>query len=185
MSTTTTTTANKPRLATAWLDGCSGCHMSLLDMDELIIELSQKVEFVCSPLMDVKEFPENVDVAMVEGAVGSEEDLHKIHKIRARSKFLVVFGDCGITANVVSMRNSFRPAEILDSVYRENAEPGGRPPTSVVPKLLPKARPVHEIVKVDLFIPGCPPSADTIFFAVSELLAGRVPDMSTKTRFGA
>jgi len=176
---------SKPRLATAWLDGCSGCHMSLLDMDERLIEIARQVEVVCGPYVDIKEFPENVDIALVEGAVSSEEDLHKIKKIRERSKLLVCMGDCALTANVPSMRNAWEPDEVLARAYIENATVQQQIPRTSVPRLLKRARPVHEIVRVDIFIPGCPPSADVLHFALTELLAGRVPDLSSRTRFGA
>jgi NAD-reducing hydrogenase small subunit len=175
----------KLRLATIWLDGCSGCHMSFLDIDERLIALADKVDIVFSPLVDVKEFPENVDITLVEGALGTEEDLHKLLKIRPRTKILVAFGDCAITANIPSMRNPFGAQEILNHVYLEMSADNQQIPLEVVPRLLPRALPLHNHVKVDVFIPGCPPSADTIFFAVSELIEGRVPDLSTYTRFGA
>lgn len=168
----------KPRIATCWLDGCSGCHMSLLDMDEKIIDIAARCDIVYSPLIDVKEFPQNVDVTLVEGAVSSEEDLHKIRKIRGRTRLLVALGDCSINGNVPSMRNAFTTAAVLRRGYGEKS------PTAGVPALLSKARPIHEVVKVDLFIPGCPPAASTIHFALGELLAGRIPDLSSVTRFG-
>jgi NAD-reducing hydrogenase small subunit len=176
---------NKARLATVWLDGCSGCHMSFLDMDERLIELAGLVDLVHSPLVDTKEFPENVDFALVEGAVSDEEDLEKIRKIRKRSKILVSLGDCAVTANVPSMRNRFPVAAVEDRAYIENAQLNQQVPREVVPRLLPKSRPVHEFVRVDVFVPGCPPSADTIHFVLTELLAGRMPDLTDKTRFGA
>lgn len=176
---------SKPKLATVWLDGCSGCHMSFLDMDERLIELAEKVDLVYSPLVDTKEFPEGVDIALIEGAVSSEEDLHKIQMIRGRTKTLVSFGDCAVTANVPSMRNPFPVEAIYDRAYRETATLERRIPDQVIPRLLPYARPVHEVVAIDVFIPGCPPSADVIWYAITELLEGRNPELSEKTRFGA
>jgi NAD-reducing hydrogenase small subunit len=176
---------SKPRLATVWLDGCSGCHMSFLDMDEALIPLFEKIDLVYSPLVDTKIFPDNVDIALVEGAVSSEEDLHKILLIRERTKTLVSLGDCAVTANVPSMRNSFGLQSLCDRAYRENVTLDAGMPNEVIPKLLERVRPVHEIVPVDVFVPGCPPSADTIHFALTELLEGRRPDLSAKTRFGA
>ena len=175
----------KARVATVWLDGCSGCHMSFLDMDERLVELAEKADIVYGPLADTKVFPENVDVTLVEGAVSSEEDLHKILIIRKNSRIVVSLGDCAVTSNVPSMRNSVGTDAILFRAYRENATHAQQIPDKVIPKLLPRAVPVHEVVKVDVFIPGCPPSADTIFEAVIGLLTGKNADLASLTRFGA
>ncbi len=175
---------SKVRLATVWLDGCSGCHMSLLDMDERLIALADLADIVYSPLVDTKEFPENVDVTVVEGSVSSEDDLEKIHKIRKHSKIVVSLGDCAVTGNIPSMRDLFPMSEVMDRVYFENAALNKQVPTKVVPKLLPRVRPVHEVVKVDVFVPGCPPSADTIFNTILQLVEGRAPEAAMATRFG-
>lgn len=175
----------KARVATVWLDGCSGCHMSLLDMDERLILLAEKIDLVYSPLVDAKQFPENVDVALVEGSVSTEEDLHKIKLIRKNSRVLVSLGDCAVTGNVPSMRTLFPLAKVLDRVYVENSTINRHAPTKVVPRLLEQVRPLHEVVAVDLYLPGCPPSAENIFFAISELLEGRMPEMDSSVRFGA
>ena len=176
---------SKARIATVWLDGCSGCHMSILDMDERLIELADRVELVYSPLVDTKEYPDNVDVVLVEGAVSTEDDLEKIQTVRRRTRILVSLGDCAVTANVPSLRNRFPVEAVEHRAYIENAERNRQVPRDVVPRLLPNSRPVHEFVKVDVFVPGCPPSADTIHFVLTELLAGRIPDLTDKTRFGA
>ena len=176
---------SKARIATVWLDGCSGCHMSILDMDERLIELADRMELVYSPLVDTKEYPENVDVVLVEGAVSTEDDLEKIRTVRRRTRILVSLGDCAVTANVPSLRNRFPVEAVAHRAYIENAEFNQQVPRDIVPRLLPTSRPVHESVKVDVFFPGCPPSADTIHFVLTELLAGRIPDLTDKTRFGA
>ena len=176
---------SKLRLATVWMDGCSGCHMSLLDMDERLLDLAEKVDVVYSPLVDNKEFPPDVDLTLIEGAVSSEEDFEKLEMVRSRTKLLVSLGDCAVTANVPSMRNPFTVDAVLKRAYVENAGLNQGPPTKNVPKLLERARPLHEFVKVDVFIPGCPPHRDVIFYALSELVEGRVPDLSSRSRFGA
>ncbi len=176
---------SKIKLATVWMDGCSGCHMSFLDIDERLLALADQIELVYSPLVDHKEFPHGVDVTIVEGAVSSEEDLEKIKRIRHRTKILVSLGDCAVTGNVPSMRNPFGVKAVLERAYLEPDLLNPQIPNVVVPPLLPFARPLHTAVKIDVFVPGCPPSADTIFYAVSELLAGRMPDLSHLTRFGA
>jgi NAD-reducing hydrogenase small subunit len=176
---------SKLKLATVWLDGCSGCHMSFLDMDERLIALAELVDVVYSPIVDAKEFPDEVDIALVEGAVASVDDEKKIRKIRAHSKTLIAMGDCAITGNVPSMRNSFGPEAILDRAYIENASAQRQIPCVVVPKLLTIVRPIHEYVKVDVFLPGCPPSADTFHTALVALVTGAPLDIPALTRFGA
>jgi NAD-reducing hydrogenase small subunit len=176
--------ARKVRMATVWLDGCSGCHMSFLDLDERLIEIAQQVDMVYTPLIDAKAYPDEVDVALVEGAVSSEEDLEKIHRIRRQTKILVALGDCAITANVPSMRNTFPVQDVYRRAYFETATQRPGIPTEVVPKLLPNVRPIHEYVTVDVFLQGCPPPADVIYDLLTDLLAGRAPDLTSQTRFG-
>ena len=176
---------SKLKLATVWLDGCSGCHMSLLDMDERLIELAEFVDIVYSPIVDAKIFPDQVDIALVEGAVASVDDQAKIRKIRAHTKMLVAMGDCAVAGNVPSMRNPIGPQAILDRAYMENASAQQQIPCVVVPSLLKVVRPIHEFVKVDVFLPGCPPSADTFHTALTALVNGGPLDIPALTRFGA
>lgn len=174
----------KARVATLWLDGCSGCHMSFLDLDERLVEIAPLIDLVYSPVVDAKEFPENVDLTLVEGALANEEDLEKILKVRAKTRILAALGDCAVTGNVPAMRNSYPLEEVLKRGYEDNATVNPGAPTREVPKLEPKVIPLHELVNVDLFLPGCPPKASDIFYVVSEILAGRMPDMATRCRFG-
>jgi NAD-reducing hydrogenase small subunit len=159
--------------------------MSFLDLDERLLAVAEKADLVYSPLVDRKDFPPEVDITLVEGAVSSEDDLRKIQHVRAHTKTLVSLGDCAVTANVPSMRNSFSLKDVFARAYFENVTCDPSRPTDVVPPLLNRVCPVHEVVTVDVFIPGCPPSADTIFYAVTELMEGRIPNLSAKTRFGA
>ena len=173
----------KPSLATIWLDGCSGCHMSFLDMDERLLEIAELVDIVYSPLIDAKVYPDDVDFCLVEGAVSSEDDLRKIKLVRERTRTLISFGDCAVTANVPAMRNPIGVMPLLSRAYLENVTLNPGIPLDVVPALLPTAQPVHRVVKVDVFLPGCPPSADLIHRSLVDLLEGRTPD-THGARFG-
>lgn len=180
----------KPKLATVWLDGCSGCHMSLLDIDERLLTLTERADLVYSPLVDAKIFPDDVDIVLVEGAVSTDEDLERVRRVRKRSKTLVAFGDCAITTNVPGMRNAFdgdAAKPLYDRAYGENVTTvvnGVERPTRDVPQHLPRTLPVHKVVAVDVFLPGCPPSADRIFDAVVALLDGKKPELPVGTHFG-
>jgi NAD-reducing hydrogenase small subunit len=173
----------KPTLATTWLDGCSGCHMSFVDLDERLLEIAGLVDLVYSPLVDAKDYPDWVDICLVEGAVSSEDDLHKIKMLREHTGILVSFGDCAVTANVPGMRNPIGPGPLLDRAYVENVTLRPDVPLDVVPALLPMARPVNRVVPVDVYLPGCPPSADLIHRVLLDLVEGRTPD-TTGARFG-
>ena len=174
----------KVRLATVWLDGCAGCHMSLLDIDEAIIAIAKKADVVYGPLVDAQEFPKGVDVTVIEGAVSSQEDLEKTHLIRQRSKLVVALGDCAVTGNVPAMRNQLVVKKMLERIYVDGVQENRGVPTDGVPALLRQAVPVHEVIKVDIHVPGCPPSAKAIAFVLGELLEGRMPDLGSKLKFG-
>jgi NAD-reducing hydrogenase small subunit len=176
---------NKIRLASLWLDGCSGCHMSFLDLDFEIGDLAEQVELVYSPLVDVKVYPDAVDAVLVEGAVGSEHAAALLRHIRRHTRTLIAFGDCAVTANVPGMRNPFLLADTLQRAYVENADEASGHRLAELPPLLPRVRPVHEIVPVDLFLPGCPPPTTAIRDALASLLGGQPSHALASTRFGA
>jgi NAD-reducing hydrogenase small subunit len=175
---------NKAKVATVWLDGCSGCHMSLLDIDAAIISLARKIDLVYGPLVDAQEFPAGVDVVLVEGAVSSQEDLNKLQKIRQRSHVLVSLGDCAVTGNVPAMRNSVPVNKLLQRIYIDGAQEGKVIPTDRVPALLKNARPLREFVKVDFYLPGCPPPSKSIATLITDLLEGKKVEASQKVKFG-
>jgi len=175
---------NKAKVATVWLDGCSGCHMSILDMDAAIISLARKIDLVYGPLVDAQEFPEGVDVVLVEGAVSSQEDLNKLQKIRQRSHLLVSLGDCAVTGNVPALRNSVPVPKLLQRIYVDGAQEGKTIPSDRVPPLLKQARPLREFVKVDFYLPGCPPPSKAIATFLTDVLEGRKVEVGTKVKFG-
>ncbi len=175
------TSKKKLRLATAWLGGCSGCHMSFLDLDELLLELFAVADLVYSPIADVKEFPEDVDITLVEGAVANVDHVKLAQEIRERSKVIVSFGDCAVTGNVTSLRNKLNVDDLLTKVYHEG--PGRAPQgdnKDVMPELLPRVIPLHQLVKVDAFITGCPPDTERIWAAVGPLLQGEMPELDAE-----
>jgi len=164
--------------------------MSFLDLDEFLIDLMEKVDVVYSPVMDVKEFPENVDVCLIEGAICNEDNLELLYKIRRRAKVLVSFGDCAVTGNVPAMRNqlgSDNAENVLQIAYVDSAQNNPAVPTAdgIVPQLLERVMPVHEAVPVEFFLPGCPPPAERIKSLVTQLLAGVEPKLEgANLKFG-
>lgn len=178
----------KKKLATIWLGGCSGCHMSLLDIDERILDVAKLSDIVKSPIVDGKELPP-VDIALVEGSVTSDEHLKELLHIRKQAKLLIAFGDCAVMTNVTGMRNYFNLQDVIDTSYVNavsNDGEGSLPDHPLLLKLHDKVVPLQEVVNVDFVIPGCPPHADTIFYVLFEFLAGRVPDLAEvkKLKYG-
>ena len=171
--------ANKVRLATVWLGGCSGCHMSFLDLDEKLIDLAEQIELVYSPIADVKEYPHNVDVVLIEGALCNTDNLALLLKIRERTKILISFGDCAVTGNTPQLRNKLNIDDVLTKVYQAGpgSIPKGPEALEVLPVLLPRVYPLHAAVPIDIYLPGCPPDPDRIFKTVSALLAGEKPQL--------
>lgn len=166
----------KVKIATAWLDACAGCHMSFLDIDEFIIDVANAVEFTRSPITDIKEFPE-VTVGLMTGAIGSTDQEEEAKELRSKCKILLVLGDCACFGGIPSMRNAFDKEEVLRRAYieSESTKDGKIPSSPELPAILDKAVPISEVVKVDCFLPGCPPRADAIKYALIELLNGRIP----------
>jgi NAD-reducing hydrogenase small subunit len=178
---TDTQTAVKPRIATVSLAGCFGCHMSLLDIDERILQLAEVVEFDRSPINDYKEFQGRCAVGLIEGGCCNEENVHVLEDFRRHCDALVAFGDCAINGGIPALRNHVPLEECLATAYLDSPgiwNPGGiLPKDPEIPLLLRRVFPCHEVVKIDYFLPGCPPPADAIWEALVALLEGRAPDL--------
>jgi NAD-reducing hydrogenase small subunit len=177
-------TERKIRLATAWLGGCAGCHMSFLDLNEQLVDLFAVADLVYSPIADVKEFPQDVDLTLVEGAVANVDHLELAEQIRERSRIVISFGDCAVTGNVPSLRNRLGVVDLLTAVYQEGPGrvPLGEEPNGVMPALIPQVLPLHQVVPVDAYLPGCPPDPDRIWTAVSALLNGETASLPAEMR---
>ncbi len=172
----------KPKVASDWLCGCAGCHMSLLDIDERIVKLVELVDLRATPITDLKHpDAEGVDVGILEGGINNTANEEVAKMMRARSKILVALGDCAVFGGVPAMRNFFTLEESLKRGYveTESTDEEGKIPSSPELAKMTRVRAVHEVVPVDIYIPGCPPDADVIFYALSELAQGRMPDLKT------
>ena len=171
----------KPRIATGHFTGCFGCHMSFLDIDERILDLVELVDFDKSPINDKKRFDQPVDIGIVEGGVSNDENAEFLRAFRKNCKVLIAMGACAITGGVPAMRNTVPLKECLEEAYLngptiENGT-GVIPNDPDIPVLLDRVYPCHEIVKIDYFLPGCPPSADTLWAALTALLSGEEPEL--------
>lgn len=166
----------KLRVATASLAGCFGCHMSLLDIDERLEALLEIVDLDSSPLTDI-EPGAPCDLGLVEGGLCNAENVHTLRALRARCAVLVAVGACAINGGLPAQRNHVSVRECLEAVYLrgEGVEGGVVPNDRELPLLLDKVRPLHDVVKIDYFLPGCPPSADAFWSFLTDLAAGREP----------
>lgn len=168
----------KLRVATTSLAGCFGCHMSFLDIDERLLDLLELIEFDRSPLTDIKHCGP-CDIGIIEGGVCNAENVHVLREFRASCKILIALGACAINGGLPAQRNHLSIATILDEVYQaqEGLVDGFIPNDPELPLLLDKVHPIHEVVKIDYFIPGCPPSAEAIWKVLTDLLAGKTPEL--------
>lgn len=167
----------KAKLATVSLAGCFGCHMSFLDIDERILELIELVEFDRSPLTDIKNIGE-CDVGIVEGGVCNAENVEVLREFRKHCKTLVALGACAVNGGIPAMRNQFELEDCLNEAYIDGigVENPQIPSDPELPLLLDKVHPIHEVVNIDYFLPGCPPSGDAIWTFLTALLQGKPVD---------
>jgi NAD-reducing hydrogenase small subunit len=172
--------ARKPKIATCHMAGCFGCHMSLLDIDERILKLIELVDFDKSPIDDLKEFTGHVDIGIIEGGVANEENVEVLRSFREHCTTLVAIGECALTGGIPSMRNLVSLKECLEEAYLHGPTvvDGAIPNDAELPLLLDRVYPCHEVVKIDWMLPGCPPSADMLWAALTALLSGKPPELA-------
>ncbi|MBN1106408.1 MAG: NADP oxidoreductase [Deltaproteobacteria bacterium] len=168
----------KPKIATVWFEGCAGCHMSFLDLDEDLLDILPLVELTVTPITDFKDydFPE-VEVGIIEGAIGNEEQMELAHRLRRQCKVLVAWGDCAVFGGVNTLRNWIPTEEVLRRGYvdTESTVEGVIPLHEDLPPLLDQVLPVNQVVTVDVYVPGCPPSPEAIAYTLTQILQGRLP----------
>jgi len=168
----------KPKISSDWMAGCAGCHMSLLDIDERIVQLAELVDIRSTPITDLKE-PDasGVDVGILEGGINNSANEEVALRMRARSKILVALGDCAVFGGVPALRNLCGIQAALQRAYidAESVDESGKIPSDPELATMTKVRALSEVVPVDVFVPGCPPEADVIFYALAELAQGRLP----------
>ncbi len=170
----------KPKVSSDWLAGCAGCHMSFLDIDERIVQLAELVDIRSTPITDLKTPDESgVDVGILEGGINNTTNEEVAHTMRKRCKVLVALGDCAVFGGVPALRNFFSIEDALKRAYveTESTDDEGQIPTDAELCRPTKVRAIHEVVPVDIWLPGCPPSADQIFYVLSELAQGRKPEL--------
>ena len=171
---------NKPKIASDWICGCAGCHMSLLDMDERILKIVELADLRATPITDLKEPDESgVDVGILEGGGNNSANEEVAHKMRKRAKILVALGDCAVFGGVPAMRNFCGVEAALKRAYveAESNEPDSQIPDDPELATMTQARALNAVVPVDYNVPGCPPDADTIFYVLAELAQGRKPEI--------
>lgn len=173
----------KPKVASDWLAGCAGCHMSFLNIDERIIELTKLVDLRSTPITDLKEPDiEGVDVGILEGGINNSYNEEVAIRMRERCKILVALGDCAVFGGVPAMRNFCGAEAAMKRAYidTESTDSTGHIPNDPELCIQQRVRAISEVVKVDVFVPGCAPSADVIYHVLSELAQGRIPELKGK-----
>jgi NAD-reducing hydrogenase small subunit len=168
----------KPKIATVWLEGCAGCHMSFLDLDEALLDILPLVELTVSPITDFKDFQfPDVELGIIEGGIGNEEQLEIAKHLRSKAKIIMTWGDCAVFGGINTLRNWIPQKEVLHRGYvaSESTVAGVIPMHAEIPRLLDHVIPVNQVITVDAYIPGCPPSPEVIAYSLTEILKGKIP----------
>jgi Coenzyme F420-reducing hydrogenase, gamma subunit len=171
------------KIALEWLAGCAGCEISILDLHEGIMELIKEAEIVYAPvLMDIKEVPDDIDIAIVSGSVRNKENKERLEELRKKSKTLIAYGTCACYGGITGMADLYRPEDVTARIYSDNpSTQAADVPSEVVPELLPIVHPAGDFTEVDYFLPGCPPKELLVWDILMPLIKGEVPDVPKKS----
>ncbi|MBE9608772.1 NADP oxidoreductase [Chitinilyticum piscinae] len=176
---------SKLRIATCSLAGCFGCHMSFLDLDEQLAGLAEQIELDRSPLTDIKHLAgDGIDIGLIEGGVCNAENVHTLREFRSRCRILVAVGACALTGGVPALRNGIPLAACLGEAYLHGPgiEAAGVPDDPELPLLLDRVYPLHEVVRIDHVLPGCPPPAAAFHALLTAIIAGQPPALEYALR---
>jgi len=168
----------KPKVATVWCEGCSGCHMSFLDLDEALVDILAQIELTVTPITDFKDFAfPDVDLGIIEGGIGNVEQLEIVRHLRQKARIIMAWGDCAVFGGINTLRNHTPVQELLDYGYIRTVSTvdGVLPVHGELPGLLDQVLPVNSVIAVDAYIPGCPPSPEAIAYGLTQILQGRLP----------
>lgn len=170
------------KVAEEWLNICGGCEVTILDIGEPLLDLLSKIEFVHMPvLMDHKyfgqtgektelEIPE-ADVGIISGGIRNEKEKHVAEEMRKKCKTLISLGSCACFGGIPALANQYPLTDIYDKVFRQSkTTDSADTPAEDIPPLTDRVYALDEVVKVDVYIPGCPTSPELIANALTSLI---------------
>jgi F420-non-reducing hydrogenase small subunit len=161
-----------------WLSGCSGCELGVVDLHERLLKVLEAIDIVRLPiLMDVKGYPKAA-VGIITGALRTDHDIECAHKMRESCDAILAFGTCAVYGGPQGSGYAYTTEQLAEAAFTKNPTTATNfVPSQGVPRLLEDGvRPLDSAIKVDLYLPGCPPHAYYIFEALTSVLEGRQPE---------
>ena len=183
----------KPKVLSEWLNSCSGCEVAIVDMGERLLDVLGLVDFVHIPvIMDHKYYGQlgdgkhltlpEADVALVSGGIKNEEHLELAEEIRKKCSIVIALGTCATHGGIPALCNSYSNEDMKARYYStETTDKPNEIPKEGIPALLDRCYALDEKIKVDAYLPGCPPHPDQIFEALVALLEERPANLAQKS----